>query len=103
MKATGWRGGPPNTTGAGYGISISRNDRNKYFDPDWNTVTLDVGDERIVVELSVSFWKNCTELRSKKIGEFMLANGLAPWRKRQPPVFELVPEGDGVFRLAIPE
>jgi len=102
MRAKGWHGGPPSGPGAGYGIRISKADRDAHFDPEWDAVTISLEGKRIVVALSESFWEDCTELRSKIIGEFMLANGLAPWPKRQPPVFELVPEGDATFRLDVP-
>ena len=99
MKATGWQGGPASTTGAGYGIRVSLSDRDAYFDRKWCSVRLGIGGRETIVRISSSFWNRCSELRSKEIGAYMIANGLAPWPKGDPPQFELVPEGEAAFRL----
>lgn len=36
------------------------------------------------------------------IRDWLLAKGLAPWPKGQPPVFDLVPDGDASFRIVTP-
>ena len=70
MRVVGWSNGSPNNqTGAGYGIRISRLDRERYFDPDWEKVIVDIdGQEEIAVSLSPSLWRSCIELRSPRIG-----------------------------------
>ena len=101
MRVVGWSSGSPNNqTGAGYGIRISRQDRDRHFDPDWANVTVDLdGQEEVAVDLSPSFWRCCIELRSKLIGAWMLRKGLAPWPTGQPPEVELEPQGEARFRL----
>ena len=99
MRAKGWHGGPASKSGAGYGIRISEADRDAHFDPEWPSVRIKVGTKWVAVEVSLSFWENCPELRSKEIGEYMLDQGLAPWPKGKPPVFELIPDGDATFKL----
>jgi hypothetical protein len=101
MIVTGWNQGSPDLqTGAGYGIRIKHNDRNGNFVKEWKSINikLDAG-ESIEVNLSKSFWKNCTELRSAEIGNWMLNLGLAPWPKNEPPEFELEHQENSVFKL----
>lgn len=53
----------------------------------------------VEVNISASFWRNCSELRNSRIGKWMLRRGFAPWRKKKPPKFRLVPLGGGRFKL----
>jgi len=103
MKVTGWNSGSPNNrTGAGYGIRIMREDRDRYFDKAWPLVTIELDNRDLVgVKLSNSFWGGCTELRNAKIGKWMLDRGLAPWPKGSPPNLKLEPIGNRKFRLMI--
>ena len=61
MKAKGWsNGGPNNETGAGYGIRLTHADRDRYFDPTWVAVELQLGaDAEVTVPISPSFWRGC--------------------------------------------
>lgn len=101
MIVTGWKIGQPNNkTGAGYGIRISKKDRDRYFKKSWDSVEIEFeGGDVITVSLSDSFWKDCTELRSSKIGKWMLEKGFAPWQKGKPPKIELIPVGERRFKL----
>lgn len=100
MKARGWYSAPNNETGAGYGVRISPSDRDRYFRRTWARVILFIeGQGKVSANLTPSFWRGCVELRSQKIGKWMLGLGLAPWPQGQPPVFELEPIGDATFRL----
>lgn len=87
IEVTGWYNGSPNTsTGAGFGIRIKKVDRNTYFRKDWSTVIIGLPDGQTAnVNLTPSFWRNCSELRSQAIGKWMISSGLAPWRKGHPP------------------
>jgi len=101
MTATGWHGGPSDKySAAGYGIRISRSDRDTHFDENWESVTLELeGAGEVRVTVSDSFWSGCTELRLAQIGRWMLDRGLAPWPKGDPPKFDLEPIGEATFRL----
>ena len=101
MKVTGrWGGSRNDQTGAGYGIRIRERDRKRHFDPDSTEVTVDLdGQEEVAVDLTPSFWRSCIELRSPRIGAWMLREGLAPWPTGHPPELELEPLGDARFRL----
>jgi hypothetical protein len=87
MRATAWNNGSHHTSGAGYGLRISEEDRDRFFDPDWTAAVLDLGGEADVeVGLSESFWRSCNELRSAEIGRWLRRSGLAPWPKGRPPM-----------------
>ncbi len=101
MRVVGWSNGSPNNlTGAGFGIRISRQDREQSFEPNWQTVIVDLdGQDDVAINVSPSFWRSCIELRSPRIGAWMLREGLAPWPTGHPPELELEPLGDARFRL----
>lgn len=102
MIVVGWNNGSPNnSTGAGYGIRIAREDRDNYFQKAWSSVTIELdGRDLVNVKLSEAFWRDCIELRSAKIGKYMLKHGLAPWPKGIPPTLKLKPIGNRKFRLS---
>ena len=101
MIVSGWNDGSPNNaTGGGYGIRMSRRDRDEYFDPEWPWVTIELEELGATeVNLARSFWRGCTELRGAAIGKWMLDRGLAPWPKGRPPRLRLEPAGERRFRL----
>jgi hypothetical protein len=103
VRVSGWFSIPNNRTGSGYGIRISRKDRDRFFRSSWESVTLELDSGEIfVVKITDSFWRKCTELRSSKIGKWFLEKGLAPWPKGKPPRFTLKPVKDQYFRLSHP-
>jgi hypothetical protein len=86
MRATGWHGGGSTTDPGGYGIRFSAQDRQKHFDPLWETVILEMdGDRSTTITLNPSFWRSCSELRSADIGQWLLDAQVAPWSKGAPP------------------
>lgn len=104
MLAKAWNNGRPSVTGAGYGLRISEEDRDLFFDPRWREVVLDLGGEvEARVRLSQSFWRSCSELRSLKIGQWLLHHGLAPWPRGRPPKLTVEPIGDNGFVVALTE
>ena len=100
MQVRAWSNGRPRHTGSGYGLRISARDRDRYFNPRWTTVVIDLEPSgHATVTLSHSFWTRCTELRSADIGRWLLARRLAPWPKGHPPHLELHHVHDNQFRL----
>ena len=87
MRGTGWRAGSGSPDDpAGYGIRISAADRDRNFDRDWESVTLELDDGRAIeIGLSESFWRSCSELRSADVGRWLIAAGVAPWQAGDPP------------------
>ncbi len=84
-----------------YGLRVLEADVSLNFRPEWKTVTLYLPDERdsFSVPLSASFWEGSPEIRSAHIKSFFTRNQLIPWEKNKPPYLELIPLGEGVFRL----
>ena len=84
-----------------YGLRILEANVSLYFRPEWETVTVYLPDESepVIMALTPSFWEGSPELRSPRIKSFFLRNGLVPWEKQHPPNLELIPLGEGVFRL----
>jgi len=103
MIVTAWSNGSPNyTTGGGYGIRLSRRERDAHFRPEWPSVVVELeGARTITVNLAPSFWRRCTELKSAAIGKWLLDHELAPWPKGSPPKLKLEPRGDRRFRLTL--
>jgi hypothetical protein len=101
MDVVGWNNGSPdNRTGAGYGIRIERKDRDRYFKKNWEYVCIVLNNKQSVnVKISKSFWRGCIELRSSRIGKWMINQKLAPWSKGNPPRFEMELIEDNKFAL----
>jgi len=94
-----WKTGSTSATAAGYGIRINREDRQLHFRKQWEYVVIEIDSSTFEVRLSDSFWSDCIELRSKKIGKWLLDQGLAPWPKGKPPRLSLEPLRKRTFRL----
>jgi hypothetical protein len=77
VQASGWHNGSPRRSGAGYGIRISKADRDRYFVPGWDNVEIEFPDgQRVQVDLTRSFWKPETpyaEPRDAAIGRWLIA------------------------------
>ena len=102
MEVKGWENGSgDNETGSGYGVKLSPEDRERWFEREWSSVILHIeGGDEVHVNVSQSFWRGCPELRHRRIGQFLVAEGLAPWKKRKPPRVKLEPLGGRHFRLS---
>jgi hypothetical protein len=88
FKATAWNNGHFHPSGAGYGIKISFENRNNFFNRDWQTVILHLKDYNNPIEVNVaksSFWsRKCGELISQDIGLWLQLNNSALWPRNQP-------------------
>ena len=84
-----------------YGLRVLEAEVSLNFRPEWETVSIYLPDEKeaALAPLTASFWEGSPELRSPRIKAFLIRNGMVPWEKQRPPYFELVPLGEGVFRL----
>ena len=100
MEVSCWFGGPDKKTPAGYDIRIKPKDRERYFNKSWKSIIIELeNDETIEVRVSPSFWEECIELRSAKIGRWLFKNGLATWPKQKVPHLDLQPSGERRFAL----
>jgi hypothetical protein len=106
MIVSGWYDGHST-----YGLRVLEADVSLYFRPEWDTVSVYLPDQKepAIIPLTTSFWEGSPELRSPRIKSFFVRYDriksffvryeLSQWEKKQPPKFELVPLGEGVFRL----
>jgi hypothetical protein len=93
MIVHGWKAGT-------YGIRISKKDRDKIFEQGWKSVFLTLDDEETIqVNISDYFWRNCIELRSKKIGEWFKKYNKAPWNRGCPPRMEMEQKSGNRFKV----
>ena len=104
MIWTAWNNGAHHASGAGYGFKIDVTDRDRYFQENWDTVSIELprAPERFV-KVNIhkqSFWgPSCREVISQGIGRWLIAEGHAPWPKGAPPKFEVQPAGERMFVL----
>jgi hypothetical protein len=102
MHATGWHNGGPPLEPSGYGLKFVARDRDKYFDDEWQTVVLGLeGSDDVTIDLTKSFWRSCTELRSAHVGQWLLAQDAAPWPKGSPPGIVVTPESGNRFTARV--
>jgi len=105
MKATAWNNGKHHASGAGYGIKISRVDRDKYFNKKWKYIYISLPgvSKKILVNVDKSsFWNDpCRELIKKEIGIWLISNKFAPWALGNPPVFDVKKKHDNYFELLL--
>ena len=104
MIVTAWNNGMHARSGAGYGFKISVEDRDTYFQPDWDVILLELDGEPQPMEVNInkaSFWNvTCHELIHINIGRWLRSQGLAPWSKGNPPKFILEPIGGNRFKVS---
>lgn len=95
---TAWNNG-----GAGYGIKVNVNDRDRFFKKAWQSVTLELEKSPAQAKVNIakkSFWTPvCRELIKKEIGGWLQANGLDSWPEDNPPKLWLEPLGNQRFLL----
>jgi len=100
-----WNNGAHHPSGAGYGLKVSAEDRDRYFRRTWKFVTVEIsaspGQKTIQINTDKpSFWDStCRELISKEIGIWLKSQNLAPWPKGSPPRLSLRPAGEARFVL----
>jgi len=101
MIVKAWNNGSYSKTGGGYGISIYKADRAKYFNKSWESVVISIEDRSIEIKLLDTFWTTCNELRGKEIGEYLIKYGLGTWAKGKPYELELKNVSNNKFVLKV--
>jgi hypothetical protein len=86
-----------------YGIRIGGANREKFFNPQWRQITVEIGGAPRLFKLTAGFWKDCPEFRdsgAKWIERWLRDESAVPWPPYQPPSYQLVPTGEKSFRLS---
>ena len=103
MIVTAWNNGDWHATGAGYGVKVRPEDRDRFFKKTWKSITLTFEGSKTKARVNVakkSFWsRTCHELINKEIGTWLQSNGIASWSEGEPPKLWLEPLSDGEFLL----
>jgi len=97
MQASAWNDGK-NT----YGIRVGKSNRDRFFNPDWKVIEVEIDGHFHSFELTPSFWRKCPEFRDRGepvIREWLQRNRSLKWPLRQPPKLEFISLGNGKFRL----
>ena len=100
-----WNNGKHHLTGAGYGLKISLENRDRFFNRNWQTVILHLQGYHRPIEVNVakaSFWnRTCRELIKKDIGIWLYQNDKAPWTSGQPHEVKIKLIGDREFNVEL--
>ena len=101
MVVTAWNNGKWLPSGGGYGLRIIKADREKFFKSSWKTILIYIEDDLnpVKVNLRLTFWQRCTEVRNMKIGQWLIKKGYKRWEKGKPPEFDLTPLKNNSFKL----
>lgn len=84
MIWTAWNNGEHHQSGAGYGMKVSIEDRDRYFKRSWNTALIELPSDKgfVTAEASVakkSFWgPQCREMICSDIGRWLRDEGYVP-------------------------
>ena len=100
-----WNNGHHHASGASYGIKITLQDREKFFDRSWRTVILHLDGYSRPIEVNVakaSFWnRTCGELISQEIGLWLQRNNAETWPPRRPHRVIMTVIGEREFKVEL--
>jgi hypothetical protein len=97
MVVTAWNNGEGQ-----YGIRVGKENRDRYFDPSWQRIEVEVDGGVHTFKLTPGFWKGCPEFRdrgSTAIRDWLQKRNALDWPKGQPPRYRLIPIEGRRFRL----
>jgi hypothetical protein len=97
MEVSAWSSG-----GSTYGIRVGTANRDRYFDPNWTAIEVEIEGEVHRFAVTPAFWKQCPEFRDSGgtvIRDWLQRHGTLDWPSGHPPQFQLLPLGGQRFRL----
>lgn len=97
MKASAWSNGQGT-----YGIRVGTPNRDRFFDPSWEEIEVEIDGRFHTFGLTSAFWRKCPEFRDRGepvIREWLRRNRSLSWLSGDPPKVELESLGHGRFRL----
>lgn len=98
MRVSAWKGGRSDM----YGIRVGAPNRDRYFHRGWSEIEVEIDGRVHRFKITPGFWNKCPEFRDRgtpTIRNWLVANGLVPWKKGSPPKFTLEPVAGKRFRL----
>jgi len=102
FKTTVWAGSKLNiNTGSGYGINIPLKIRDELFQKNWKNIELDLNDIKFYAPITDAFWNKCNEIRSPKIGKWLIRNDAHTWTKGKPTQLEMIHIEENKFKVLI--
>lgn len=104
MLMNAWNNGRFLPNGSGYGVWCSEEFRDQYLSVDWPSFFVHLEGEEEPVELAINnsvFWNRGRELRSGKIGKWLIKNGLASWDMEQPPELKVTHLHGNHFQVSL--
>lgn len=95
MKVTTWHGSNL------YGVRVGKSNRDRYFDPSWSKIEVEIDGLFHTFALTGGFWNKCPEFRDRGtiIMNWLEKHKTLNWPHRNPPKMELVPLSGNRFRL----
>ena len=100
-----WNNSHYHASGAGYGLKISFEDRERFFNRDWQNVILHLSGYPRPIEANVakaSFWsRTCGELIKKDIGIWLQRNNRARWNNGHPYEVRFTVVGEREFNVEL--
>ena len=104
MLMQAWNNGRFIANGSGYGVKVSEQFRDEYLDVNWASIFLHLEGEDEPVELAINnsvFWSKGRELRSGKIGKWLIKNGLAEFDVENAPELTVTPMEKNHFKVSL--
>lgn len=104
MLMQAWNNGRFISNGSGYGVTVSPKFRDDYLDVNWASIFLHLEGEEEPVELAINnsvFWSKGRELRSGKIGKWLIKNGLAQFDLENPPELTVTAMEKNHFKVSL--
>ena len=104
MIVKAWKNNLHRRTGTTYGVRLKdTGDRDRHFQRKWTWVTVELegSDTSADITISPAFWRDCPELRSSAIRDWLWHRGLAPWADHSPPDLVLMPLAGNAFSLRV--
>jgi hypothetical protein len=91
---TAWKGGA-------FGLRVSLRDRSRIIDREVRSIEIQIPcqENPAIVNITDSFWRNCSEFRSFEFKKYFQKLGIAEWERRNPPRICLEKLGRTQFRI----
>ena len=96
ITVSAWKGGSYT-----YGLRMSKSDRDMFVTRGLEYVFLELPgmNERVKIHITDSFWRKCSEFRSKDIRTWLELHDLKEWPHGEPHKFRMVKKSEDTFEV----